>query len=196
MDAKLTASIDRDASIFPDEARRSPPEGGHLRGRREFLADLLLAQASLRRHRGERLAEGRLGTLTLQARIFGFHLSELDLRQHAARHTSALAEVFERYGLPPDYGALTEDARAEILTGALLAGRPLTPHRLDFSEATTETLELFHLIRKAHERVGPAAIETYIVSMTKGPSDLLAVLLVARDAGRRVPPVRRGHGTA
>jgi len=31
--------------------------------------------------------------------------------------------------------------------------------------------------------VGPAAIETYIVSMTRGPSDLLAVLLMARDAG-------------
>ena len=38
-------------------------------------------------------------------------------------------------------------------------------------------------MRRAHERVGPRAIETYVVSMTRGPSDLLAVLLMAQDAG-------------
>jgi len=31
--------------------------------------------------------------------------------------------------------------------------------------------------------VGPEAIQTYIASMTRGPSDLLAILLLARDAG-------------
>jgi phosphoenolpyruvate carboxylase len=31
--------------------------------------------------------------------------------------------------------------------------------------------------------VGPLAVESYVVSMTRGPSDLLAVLLMARDAG-------------
>lgn len=218
VDAELSASIERDAALFPDEARRSAerygqqpyrqkmafiyrklgatmdasqrpwradhrPTAGTYGNADEFLADLLVVQASLHHHGGERLAEGRLGTLIRQARIFGFHLSELDLRQHAARHTSALAEVFERYGLAPGYGELGEDARAEVLTRTVLDGRPLTPHRLDFSAATTETLELFRLIRRAHERVGPAAIETYIVSMTRGPSDLLAVLLMARDAG-------------
>ncbi len=38
-------------------------------------------------------------------------------------------------------------------------------------------------MRRAHERVGPASVESYVVSMTRGPSDLLAVLLMARDAG-------------
>jgi phosphoenolpyruvate carboxylase len=62
------------------------------------------------------------------------------------------------------------------------AGR-FARHRLDFSPATNETLETFRLVRRAHERVGRAAIESYVVSMTRGPSDLLAVLLMARDAG-------------
>ena len=69
-------------------------------------------QESLRRHGGERLADGRLGTLIRQARIFGFHLAALDLRQHAVRHTSALGEVFARYGLAQDYADLPEEARA------------------------------------------------------------------------------------
>jgi phosphoenolpyruvate carboxylase len=78
---------------------------------------------------------------------------------------------------------MPEDAKTELLTGEILEGRPLAPHRLDFSKDTNETLDLFRLTRRAHERVGPAAIETYIVSMTRGPSDLLAVLLMAKDAG-------------
>ena len=218
VDPELLASIERDAALFPDEARRSAeryrqqpyrqkmafvyrklgatmdasqrpwradhrPKPGTYASAAEFLADLGLVQASLRRHGGQRLADGRLGTLIRQARIFGFHLAALDLRQHALRHTSALAEVFARYGLAPGYADLPEEARAEILTREILAGRPLAPHRLDFSEQTNETLDLFRLARRAHERVGPAAIETYIVSMTRGPSDLLAVLLMAKDAG-------------
>jgi phosphoenolpyruvate carboxylase len=218
VDEELTASIERDAAVFPDEARRSAeryrqqpyrqkmafvyrklgatmeashrpwradhrPKAGTYASAAEFLQDLLLVQESLRRHGGQRLAEGRLGTLIRQARIFGFHLSALDLRQHAVRHASALAEVFARYGLAQGYADMPEDAKTELLTGEILEGRPLAPHRLDFSKDTNETLDLFRLTRRAHERVGPAAIETYIVSMTRGPSDLLAVLLMAKDAG-------------
>ena len=218
VDEELVASIERDAAVFPDEARRSAerygqqpyrqkmafvyrklgatmdashrpwradhrPKPGTYASASEFLADLMLVHESLKRHGGKRLAEGRLGTLIRQARIFGFHLAALDLRQHALRHSSALAEVFARYGLASGYADLSEEARTEILTREILAGRPLTPNRLDFSDATNETFDLFRLTRRAHERVGPAAIETYIVSMTRGPSDLLAVLLMARDAG-------------
>jgi phosphoenolpyruvate carboxylase len=218
VDEELLTSIERDAAVFPEEARRSAerygqqpyrqkmafvyrklgatmdasqrpwradhrPKAGTYASAAEFLADLLLVQESLRHHGGHRLAEGRLGTLIRQARMFGFHLATLDLRQHAVRHTSALGEVFARYDLAQSYADLPEEARTEILTREILAGRPLTPNRLDFTDATNETLHLFRLTRRAHERVGPAAIETYIVSMTKGPSDLLAVLLMARDAG-------------
>ncbi|HSB60136.1 MAG TPA: phosphoenolpyruvate carboxylase, partial [Vicinamibacteria bacterium] len=111
------------------------------------------------------------------------HLATLDVRQHAERHTGALAEVFARYGLAEGYGDWTEERREELLTRELLSPRPLSPARLEFSEATNETLEVFRLARRAHERVGPRAVDTYIVSMTRGPSDVLAVLLMAKDAG-------------
>jgi phosphoenolpyruvate carboxylase len=149
----------------------------------ELLADLRLLQESLRRHRGERLAAGRLDTLVRQAEIFGFHLASLDLRQHSARHVSALAEVMARYGVAPAFAERSEEERSRLLTAEILAGRPFAPHRLDFSPETNETLDLFRLVRRAHERTGPRAIESYVVSMTRGPSDLLSVLLMARDAG-------------
>ncbi len=149
----------------------------------EFIADLRLMQDSLRERKGERLADGRLGVLIRQAEIFGFHLATLDLRQHADNLRAALTEVLARYGLADDYKALPEIDKALLLTRELLSRRPLTPAQLDFSPETNETLELFRLVRKAHERVGPHAVENFIISMTTGASDVLAVLLMAQDAG-------------
>jgi phosphoenolpyruvate carboxylase len=80
------------------------------------------------------------------------------------------------------WAGLPEDRKTELLTRELMSPRPLLG-RLEFSEETNETLEVFRLLRRAHERVSPQAIEAYVVSMTRGPSDLLAVLLLARDAG-------------
>ncbi len=171
------------------EANRRPwradhlPRPGAYRNAAEFLADLRLIQDSLRERRGERLAEGRLGTIVLQAEIFGFHLATLDIRQHAERHVRALAEVFGRYGLAEDYATLPEAEKVRLLTAELLSARPLAPARLDFSPETNETLEVFRLIRRAHERVGVEAVQNVIVSMTTGASDVLAALLMAKDAG-------------
>jgi len=159
------------------------PHPGSYRSADELVADLRLLQSSLRGHRGERLAAGRLGTLVRQAEIFGFHLASLDLRQTSERHASAVAEVLGRYGVAQGYAAMGEEARAQLLTQEIQSGRPFAPHRLDFSRETSETLELFRLVRRAHERVGALAVEAYVISMTRGPSDLLAVLLMAKDAG-------------
>ncbi len=176
---KLSATLEAAGRPWRTDYR---PRPGTYRDAEDFLTDLRLVESSLRAHGGPRLAEGRLGTLLAQAEIFGFHLATLDLRQHAERHTSALAEVFARYGLGEDYPQWTEERREEVLTSELLNPRPLTG-RLDFSEATNETLEVFRLARRAHERLGARATDTYIVSMTRGPSDVLAVLLMAKDAG-------------
>jgi phosphoenolpyruvate carboxylase len=171
------------------EANRRPwradhlPRPGTYRDAGEFIADLRLMQDSLRRHHGARLADGRLAVLVQQAEVFGFQLATLDLRQHAERLVAALAEVFARYQLAEDYAALPEAEKVRLLTAELAAGRPLSPARLDFSEDTNETLELFRLVHRAHERIGPDSVQNFIISMTTGASDVLGVLLMARDAG-------------
>ena len=149
----------------------------------QFLQDLRLMQDSLAQHRGARMAGGRLQDLITQVETFGFHLATLDIRQHSERHASAVAELLGRYGLVASYGDLSEHQRHDLLTAELYNPRPLTPARLDFSPATNETVELFRLIRRAHERLGPRAIDSYIISMTAGASDVLIVLLLAQDAG-------------
>jgi phosphoenolpyruvate carboxylase len=148
-----------------------------------FVADLELLRASLRAVGAHLIADGRLRALQIQAEVFGFHLVTLDLRQHAARHREALAAVFRRYGDTDDWVGLDEDDKVARLTHELTLARPLTPAVLDFDEETDETFELFRLVRRAYDRLGHDAIDTYIISMTEHVSDVLGVLVMARDAG-------------
>jgi phosphoenolpyruvate carboxylase len=73
-------------------------QDGAYRSADEFLSDLFLVRRSLEQNRGERLAQLALDPLLQKVRTFGFHLTTLDLRQHAKVHRQAPAsdtsEVF------------------------------------------------------------------------------------------------------
>ena len=87
----------------------------------EFIADLELIQRSLRLNKGSRLAEGRFARLVQQARIFGFHLASMDVRQHSERHRQAVAELLNRFhfGHAFDYMALSEAERTQLLVNEI-----------------------------------------------------------------------------
>ena len=69
-----------------------PGAYGHVH---EFVADLEVIDASLRAHRGERIANGRLAALRRQVELFGFHVAKLDVRVHARDLTSQADRVRE-----------------------------------------------------------------------------------------------------
>jgi phosphoenolpyruvate carboxylase len=64
---------------------------------RELLDELDLLEASLRAHRGGRIADGGLADLRRRVEIFGLHLAALELRTHAgavrAREPALLATI-------------------------------------------------------------------------------------------------------
>ncbi|MCX6046074.1 MAG: phosphoenolpyruvate carboxylase [Chloroflexi bacterium] len=148
----------------------------------EFRQDLYLIRDSLRANKGERLIQDGLANLIRCAEVFGFHLATLDIRQHADRHRSAMAEVLTRYNMTSDYMELSDAQRVPVLNREITNLRPLTA-KLDFSEATNQTVELFRLIKQAREEMGDDVIQSYIISMTTHASNVLEVLLFARDAG-------------
>ena len=160
------------------------PDPWAYRNADEFIADLEMIQRSLLRNKGSRLAEGRFARLVQQARIFGFHLASMDVRQHSERHRQAVAELLNRFhiGHDFDYVALSEAERTQLLVNEIESPRPLTA-RLQYSDETNETVALFRLMRRAHERIAPQAIGAYIISMTTSVSHVLEVLLLAKDAG-------------
>ncbi len=153
----------------------------------EFVADLDLIRSSLIKNKGERLARGKFERLIRAVNTFGFHMATLDVRQHARHHRQATAEVFASNQTVEDYVSLTEAEMVDVLTKEIQSPRSWTGGiksngEFGFSEETNELLRLFRLIRTAQDEIGPDAIKTYIISMTEGVSNMLEVLLLARDA--------------
>jgi phosphoenolpyruvate carboxylase len=148
----------------------------------ELWNDLHLIRESLLAAKAE--AAARLVTrLMRQVRTFDLHLATLDLRQHSQRHTTALDEISRQLGILPRYGAMSELERVDWLTNELETPRPLVAPEAHLSPETTETLNVFRVTRRILDEISPLAIRTYIVSMTHQASDLLAVLVLAKQAG-------------
>jgi phosphoenolpyruvate carboxylase len=76
----------------------------------DFLADLRLVQSSLVAAGAVRQAYGELQHLIWQTETFGFHLADLEVRQHSQVHARALAEL--RAGDPPS--AMTQEVLETI----------------------------------------------------------------------------------
>lgn len=153
----------------------------------EFLEDLLIIQRSLRASRASVLAEeGSLPHLIAQVRTFGFHLASLDIRQHSKEHAEALDEILAAAGVTGEgtrYSSLSEDEKVRILTRELHSMRPLLPRDWRGSEKTTRALEVFEVIRHARRYISEHSVTAYIISMTHAVSDVLEVLVLAREAG-------------
>ena len=84
-----------------------------------FIADLRLVQEALAETGAARQAYGELQHLIWQAETFGFHLAEMEVRQHSAVHASALREL--RAGLTRS--AQTSEVLATLATVAAIQRR-------------------------------------------------------------------------
>lgn len=150
----------------------------------ELLADLTVMYDSLLDNRGELLATGSLSRVMRTAAAFRFDLATMDVREHASKHHAALARLYGRLGeLDRPYERLEPAARARLLAGELGRRRPLASPatRLDGEEG--RTLETFAVIREVLDTDGDDPVESYIVSFTEGADDLLAAVVLAREAG-------------
>jgi phosphoenolpyruvate carboxylase len=148
----------------------------------ELWEDLRLVRDSLRASRAEHAARA-VERLMRQVATFGLHLAQLDLRQHSERHTAALAEITRGLGLELGYAEMREEERADWLTRELSTPRPMVAFDASYSAATVETLNVFRVMRRALDEISPRALRTYVVSMTHDVSDLLAVMVLAKEAG-------------
>ncbi|RXZ81364.1 phosphoenolpyruvate carboxylase [Paenibacillaceae bacterium] len=149
----------------------------------ELKRDLQIIDRSLRNHFADYVADTHIRKLIRQVEQFGFHLSALDIRQHSKEHENAMTEILNKMNIVSDYSALDEEAKIELLHRLLQEPRPLTSSYLDYSEGTRECLDVYQTIYRAQQEFGENCISSYLISMTQGASDLLEVMVFAKEVG-------------
>ncbi len=128
----------------------------------EFESDIVLLRNSLMSNRGQRLAEAFVDPLLRQLRTFGFHLTVLDIRQHARVH----AEVLRELGTQQSAGslALSENVAAS-------------------SSQAKELVDTFRTIQRLKRTYPPQSIRQYIISGAESEDDVLNVIRLAKVCG-------------
>ncbi len=149
----------------------------------ELLADLDTVGASLRANGSTLLADDRLARLRDAVHVFGFHLSGLDMRQNSDVHEEVVAELLAWAGVHPDYAALSEDERVNILADELNTRRPLVGDREQLSELAQKELGIVSAAAHAIDIYGPPAVPNYIISMCRSVSDLLEAGILLKECG-------------
>lgn len=149
----------------------------------DFIGELRIIYESLMAHQGERIAQREVEPLIQRATVFGFHLAALDIREDSSKHRAAIQEIFSRLRLHEGYPSAPEEEKVALLTGELESLRPLISRNLKLSTEVQSTIEVFDLILEAQETVCRDSIRSYIISLTRGSSDILSVLLLAKEAG-------------
>ncbi len=183
-DASLAAHYPKEPyrQIFEQIRRRL--ELDEYPNSRELLDDLLVVEQSLLEHGSEHVARGHLLRLIGKVRLFGLHFLPLDIREDANLIRLALDELFRQYGICENYAETPEAEKQALLQYEITNRRPLFPRDKErYSENTRMIIDTWEMIALAHQRYGAIAIDTVIASMSANASDVLAMLLLAREVG-------------
>ncbi|WNG84464.1 phosphoenolpyruvate carboxylase [Mycobacterium sp. ITM-2016-00316] len=149
----------------------------------QLLVDLDAVDASLRANGSAVLADDRLGRLREAVRVFGFHLSGLDMRQNSEVHEQVIAELLAWAGVHPDYASLPEDERVTLLAAEIGTRRPLIGPGADLSELAAKELGIVTAAARAVKVFGREAVPNYIISMCQSVSDMLEAAVLLKEAG-------------
>ncbi len=139
---RLAATRDRNADLMYKTAE-------------DFLADLRVVQDSLAKAGALRSAYGPLQNLIWQVETFGFHMVQMEFRQHSVVHRRALEDIRE-HGLHGERGEL----------------QPMT----------REVLDTFRALGAIQKRNGKKAAGRYIISFTKSAQNVRDVYELNRLA--------------
>ena len=139
MAARLDATVARNADTM-------------YRTAEEFLENLRVVQRSLAAAGARRAAYGPVQTLIWQVETFGFHMVEMEFRQHSVVHSRALADIHE-HGIHGELAPMTR-----------------------------EVLDTFRAIGSIQKRFGQKMARRYIISFTKSASHVADVYELANLA--------------
>ncbi len=164
----------------------SPHQAGRdYSSTREILNDLFMIRENLLSHNGELAAHGVLDRVIRVVSSVGLPLATLDIREHSEKFQDAVGQLFARLdgSTVEAYLSLSAEDRFSLLAAELDSQRPLAPAPPPIDESGLTTLDTLIAARDIVTEFGSRALESVIVSMTKGADDVLAAVVLGREAG-------------
>ncbi|MEN7549535.1 phosphoenolpyruvate carboxylase [Rapidithrix thailandica] len=153
---------------------------------RELVDDLKILQRALIQYGAENIAYSDIHEAIRIIETFGFHLAHLDVRQNSAFHDQAIAQIMKAAALDGDaFLGWNEKQRLHFLNEELKSPRPFIPRNMlrDLEHNANAAISCYQVLANHAELYGTFGLGGLIVSMTRETSDLLAVYLLAREAG-------------
>lgn len=177
-----TAAFDPFADSEGDDAHDSPVTFPAYANAAELATDVELIHESLRSGGNASIAEAELQDWIDRIKVFGFHLTRLDIREDSGAFREAVEFFMKQSGIAEDFQNLDEDEKQDLLTRPIdkkaleQIDLSLAPHRI------RDLIELFTLLGRVIRLGAREALGAVIVSMTHHPSDVLQVLWLGRLA--------------
>lgn len=150
----------------------------------ELLKDLRLLRKALINYGARSVANTEVRDAIRTVSTFGFHLACIDIRQNSDWHDLAISQLMEAAGIEDtDFPNWSEEKRVAFLNEELLSSRPFTNNHKDLGANAKAVIDCYKVVASHIQRYGTSCVGSFIVSMTRSLSDLLAVYVLAREAG-------------
>lgn len=128
------------------------------------------------------LAEDILFPVERSVKCFGFHLAKLDIRQNSAFHDKAIGQILSSISeTDNDFENWEEEKRVNYLNKLLENNSPITDVTISYGTEADNVLDCYRVVRQHINLYGMEGIGSFIISMTRNLSDLLAVYFLMRE---------------
>ncbi len=207
VDRKLLESIEHDCEVLQikrsDGILRDPTEiyrtklylisnklektTSYLEGRyntsAEFVDDLNIIYQSLLSNKSKIIADSLVLPLIYKVKTYGFRLVALDIRQNSSLINFAVKDLLAYSEVEENFLDLNEDDKISLLTTEILSSRPLKNNYSELNPITKQVIDEIAVIKWGKENISPKSCNDYIISNCSNVSEVLSVLLLAKEAG-------------
>lgn len=154
----------------------------YYKSSKDLKEDLKILRDILIENGMKGLAEDLLFSLERALSCFGFHLASLDIRQNSAFHDKAISQILKATGEKDvDFEHWNEEKRVNYLSELLANHAPITDITIHYGPEADNVLDCYRVIRHHINLYGSEGIGSFIISMTRNLSDLLAVYFLMKE---------------
>jgi len=154
----------------------------YYKSSKDLKEDLKLFRDILIENGMKGLAEDLLFSLERALSCFGFHLARLDIRQNSAFHDKAISQILKATGEKDvDFEHWNEEKRVTYLSELLENHAPITDITVHYGPEADNVLDCYRVIRHHINLYGSEGMGSFIISMTRKLSDLLAVYFLMKE---------------